>query len=161
MQRTKKVKLKLCSLYGSESLGSRIQKLISALFSVRKTKQGLIVVWSNTEMWHGFYLLLLMASAGERTSCEYWSLPVASAHLDASAIPLSSQYNLCWHREFNLDILVMMKVVVIGLNWDWQCDIATTAHYSSVMENTCTLLEYHFVPMTPKNDAFVCFIYLK
>ncbi len=61
----------------------------------------------------------------------YWSLPVASAHLDASAIPLPSQYNRCWHRKFNLDILVMMKVVVIGLNWAWQeCDIATVGHYS-------------------------------
>lgn len=41
--------------------------------------------------------------------------------------PLPSQYNRCWHRKFNLDILVMMKVVVIGLNWAWQeCDIATT-----------------------------------
>lgn len=61
----------------------------------------------------------------------YWSLPVASAHLDAPAIPLPSRCNRCWHRKFNLDILVMMKVVVIGLNWAWQeCDIATAGLYS-------------------------------
>lgn len=106
--------------------------------------------WNATQKSGGFDLLRQMdnwtAFVAERAACaasqtsgelynlylyNYWSLPVASAHLEASAIPLPSQYNRCWHRKFNLDILVMMKVVVIGLNWAWQeCDIATAGHYS-------------------------------
>lgn len=135
------------------TIWSRFSLFFSGFSSVsheRMERKCLFVVlkcnWKVTWIWFtssngqfNAFVAEMAACAASQASGElynlylhyYWSLPVASAHLDAPAIPLPSQYNRCWHRKFNLDILVMMKVVVIGLNWAWQeCDIATVGHYS-------------------------------
>lgn len=61
------------------------------------------------------------------TITDHLQLPLP--HLDAAAIPLASGLNHCWQRKFNLDILVMMKVVVIGLKWARQALDMATGHY--------------------------------
>lgn len=110
--------------FSGSSLFSHERKQKQKLFVVFKSNSNVTWLWFTLQMDNWTSIVAETATfAAAHASGElynlylhhYWSLPVASAHLAASAIALTTQFSRCWHRKFNLDIFVMMKVVVIGL----------------------------------------------